>query len=156
MSRLLLLALTVVAATLHLSPVQSATVSPAATAAPGEVAGPPVTVAVGNAHEGAVVLDRFDRRNGADRTAFARRVLGRPSPVPDIVLVQEVRGMAHTVAATLSRHPRAQRGDARYVVAVSPTHGRAARTLRRGQDREVHRPARLRDPGQRHDGARRA
>ena len=120
MPRPLLLVFSLVATMLHLSPVQSAAVTPDATIATGEVAGPPVTVAVGNVHEGAAVLHRFDKRNGADRTAFARRVLDKRHAVPDIVLVQEVRGTAHTVAATLTRHPRAQRGGARYVVAVPP------------------------------------
>lgn len=74
-----------------------------------------IRVASANVFEGSLVRHPADRRDGTDRRAFARRLLGRSVPMPDVVLLQEVLGTARLMARTLSAHPRAVRTGTRYV-----------------------------------------
>ena len=78
-----------------------------------------VKVAAANLREGSMVRPRVDLANGEDRRSFARRLLNRPGRAPD-VLLQEVLGSARAVARSLNNRPKAQRGGARYRVAVAP------------------------------------
>lgn len=71
-------------------------------------------VAAGNVREGTLVRPLADHRDGTDRRAFARRLLGRPGGLPDVVLLQESLGSASRVAGALSAHRRAQRAGVRY------------------------------------------
>jgi len=86
----------------------------AATPAPIETGGE-VRVAVANVFEGTLVPYPADRRDGTDRRAFARRLLGRGAAMPDVVLLQEVLGTAGLMARTLNAHPRAVRTGTRFV-----------------------------------------
>lgn len=81
-----------------------------------------VHVAVANLREGSLRRHRTDLRAGHDRMAFARRLLARPGPVPDVVLLQEVLGTAGRVAAALNAVQRTRGGAARYAVATTTSH----------------------------------
>jgi hypothetical protein len=88
--------------------------SPVAVHVSAETSGE-VRVAAANVYEGSMVRHPADLRDGTDRKAFARRLLGRSAAVPDVVLLQEVLGTARLMARTLNAHPRAARTGARFV-----------------------------------------
>lgn len=81
-----------------------------------------LVVAVANLREGGLDRRAVDLRHRGDMRVFADRLLGRQSPVPDVVLVQEVLGSEVAVADVLTDHPAAERAGARYVPVTTTRH----------------------------------
>lgn len=75
-----------------------------------------VDVAVANLREGTLVRRPADLRGDADRERLAARILDRPGPAPDVVLLQEVLGSADRAATALSAGARQRGLDDRYAV----------------------------------------
>jgi len=80
-----------------------------------------VMVVSANVREGSRARRSRDLRDGDDLESFTRRVFARDAKVPDVVLLQEVRGSASAAVQVLNQHPSARRSSARYVVAVEPS-----------------------------------
>ena len=104
----------------------AAPAAPAAPAASRASGSPAINVAVANVREGSLVRMPADLRAGGDRAAFARRVLDRPGPAPDVVLVQEVLGTAGLVAGALDAVQRSRGLPDRYTVVDGAAQWRAA------------------------------
>ena len=79
---------------------------------------PSLRIAVANVREGSLVSHPFDRADTSDRKAFARRLLTRRGPVPDVLLLQETLGTARAVAREITAHPAARRAGVRFRVAL--------------------------------------
>lgn len=73
-----------------------------------------------NVREGSRSRPRADLRVARDRKTFVRRLMGRTSRVPGVVLLQETYGSARAYVRTLNRHPRAKRAGAKYRLAMRP------------------------------------
>lgn len=121
MRQLFLFRLLAVVITVTLLPVGAAAASPSRSLSSGPSQDEPsrLRVATVNLREGSLRTPRADRRDRTDVRRASRRLLARPGPVPDVVLLQEVLGSAGVVARALNRHPRADRTGARYRVATT-------------------------------------